>query len=103
MKNETIYKLIFSFNLDKAVGEIGEFCETLSSAISNSGSKENVHIRANVLTMALKTNRQLTQKERRYIMNELVSGLDKQFPDFGFKVESMRRQSYKSCGKSESR
>ena len=101
--SKIVYKINLSFNLGEAVDEIGQLIKLFDAIYSQYGIGAGLKIRGKFLSMNLSVNRELLPKERNMIKEILIKQFDKHFPDWGFRVDSMRRKSSKSHSQSKSR
>lgn len=101
--NRIHYKINLSFNLGKAIGEVGLLIDSVNAMISNYGVGAGLVVRSRGLSMNLSVNRELTTKERAKLKGLLLEQFEKHFPKWGFKIDSMRRKSSNSHSQSRSR
>ena len=97
------YKINLSFNLGKAIGEVGLLIESVNSMLSRHGVGAGLVVRSQGLSMNLSVDRELTTKERAKLKGLLIEQFEKHFPEWGFKIDSMRRKSSKSHSQPQSR
>ena len=103
MNPKITYKINLSFNLGNAVDSIGRLEESFDAISSQYGVDVGLKIRGQGLIMNLTVSRELKTKEREMIKKILLEQMNKHFPDWEFRVDSMRRKSSKSHSQSESR
>lgn len=89
------YKIVLSFDLGSVVNEVGEIEKSLNDSLTKWGIDEKLSIRSKVSLFTLRCDREITKKEK----DTLKVLIEKQAASYfgNVKVESIRRQTRKSC------
>lgn len=87
------YEITISVDMGSVLAPVGDLVNGVNNELSKFGCDEKLSVRSPMISMALTTEREITDDEKEKMKTMMLAEINSQHPAWKAKVESFRRKS----------